>query len=229
MLATKHRNFQAVCWFGLFLLVANVLLTQASGWARLASGLGMYALLFGFIWVMGFTRADLGLEPDRMRRGLVLGLRVSMLVAAVLLVAFLVSPETFQDERYHQSIWLALVFALCVLPFETVLFEELVFRGVVWGFVRKAKNARVATQVSSALFGLWHIAPSLAINATAIAVGGISIRRGLLIVGIVLITYGAGVLLCELRRRSDSLLAPILVHWTINGFAVLLAAFAWAR
>lgn len=228
MTANRYRNAQVACLFGLFLFVANVLLTQTRGWVRLAAGAGMYALLLGFVWVVGFTWADLGLARNRLRSGLVLGLRVSMVVAAGLLVALLIAPEVFQDERYRQGVWHAVLFALFVVPLQTVLFEELLFRGVVWGLVRKAKGARVATHVSSALFGLWHIAPSLAVDAAAISVGDIGVNQTMLIAGIVLVTYGAGVLLCELRRRSDSLLAPILVHWTINGLAALAAAFVWA-
>ena len=31
----------------------------------------------------------------------------------------------------------------------------------------------------------------------------------------------AGVLFCELRVRSDSLLAPVLAHWAVNGLGVI--------
>ncbi|TAH33491.1 CPBP family intramembrane metalloprotease [Candidatus Saccharibacteria bacterium] len=198
-----------------------------SGWGRLVAGVSMYALLAGLIIVSGLGLKDLGLTRSRVRAGAMLGLRVSMVIAAGLLLGFLVVPEIFRDERYHQGIWLALVFALFVVPLQTVAFEELLFRGLLWGYVRRLKGPAMATQVSSVAFGLWHIAPSLAINAAAISVGGVGIHRGLLITGIVFVTYGAGVALCELRRRSDSLLAPILVHWAINGFSVILAALAW--
>ncbi len=215
--------------FGAFLVACNVLLTQTHGWARLGAGIVTYMMLFGLIALSKLKRGELGLSRTRARSGLLLGLRVSMVIAAGLLVAVLVAPDVFRDERYHYGFWLALVFALGVIPLETVLFEELLFRGLVWGYVCRARGARTATQVSSVLFGLWHIAPSLSVNAAAISVGGFGLGRAPLIAGTVLVTYGAGVLLCELRRRSDSLLAPILVHWTINGFAVLLAAFAWAK
>lgn len=35
----------------------------------------------------------------------------------------------------------------------------------------------------------------------------------------------AGVVLCELRRRSGSLLAPFALHWALNALGVL---FSWA-
>jgi membrane protease YdiL (CAAX protease family) len=48
------------------------------------------------------------------------------------------------------------------------------------------------------------------------------------VAGAVLFTAAAGVLLCELRRRSGSLLASAGLHWATNGIGVLLAAVVWA-
>ena len=176
MQTNRRPALQSVCLSGLFLFVASVALTQTSGWGRFAAGLGAYAVLIGLAWTSGLQWDDMGLSRKRALSGLVLGLRVSMVVAAGLLAALLIAPEVFQDERYRQGVWHAVLFALFVVPLQTVLFEELLFRGVVWGLVRKAKGARVATHVSSALFGLWHIAPSLAIDAAAISVGGIGVN-----------------------------------------------------
>lgn len=224
---SMKQGINAPIALGVFVVACNVALTQAHGWARLGVGIAAYLTLFGLIAASKLSRSELGLARNRIHSGLLVGLRISMVIVAALLLAFLIAPEVFRDDRYHYGIWLASAFAIFVIPLQTVLFEELLFRGLLWGYVRRAKNANVATHISSALFGLWHVAPSLAINAAAISVGGIGVSRGLLVAGIVVATYGFGVLLCELRRRSDSLLAPILVHWTINGFAVLLAALAW--
>ncbi len=48
----------------------------------------------------------------------------------------------------------------------------------------------------------------------------------LLVAVTVVFTGLAGVLLCELRVRSGSLLAPILLHWAVNGFGVIFVALA---
>jgi uncharacterized protein len=48
------------------------------------------------------------------------------------------------------------------------------------------------------------------------------------VLGTVLFTALAGVLFCELRRRSGSLLASIGLHWATNGLGVLAAASIWA-
>ena len=42
----------------------------------------------------------------------------------------------------------------------------------------------------------------------------------------VVFTSLAGVVLCWLRLRSNSLVAPVLAHWTVNGLGVIVAALA---
>jgi membrane protease YdiL (CAAX protease family) len=48
------------------------------------------------------------------------------------------------------------------------------------------------------------------------------------VLGTVLFTAAAGVVFCELRRRSGSLLAPAGLHWAVNGLSVLASAAVWA-
>ena len=64
----------------------------------------------------------------------------------------------------------------------TVLFEEVAFRGVLWGLLRRGHGTLTATVVSSALFGLWHVLPSLGLatdnQAIGSTVGKGNIRRG---------------------------------------------------
>ena len=49
----------------------------------------------------------------------------------------------------------------------------------------------------------------------------------LTILGTVVFTALAGVVFAELRRRSDSLVAPVLLHWATNGLAVVAASRMW--
>jgi membrane protease YdiL (CAAX protease family) len=119
----------------------------------------------------------------------------------------------------------ALFKALVVIPLTTVIPEEFAFRGVLWGLLRRQSGRRIATAVSSALFGLWHVFPALgggAANESVAGVVGDGVVGVLLrLLGTVLFTGLAGVLFCELRARSGSLLAPILLHWAVNGFGEL--------
>src|SRR5664279_5609537 len=83
---------------------------------------------------------------------------------------------------------------------------------------------------SSAVFGFWHIVPALATGPTNAAMadavgegfGGTALR----LAGTVLITGLGGIVLCELRVRSGSLLAPILLHWAVNAGGVVFVLLA---
>lgn len=119
----------------------------------------------------------------------------------------------------------ALLKALVVIPLATVIPEEFAFRGVLWGLLRRESGRRVATAVSSALFGLWHVLPAFGGGAANESVTGVvgdgTVGVVLRVAGTVLFTGLAGVLFCELRARSGSLLAPVLLHWAVNGLGEL--------
>ncbi len=114
-----------------------------------------------------------------------------------------------------------------VIPLGTVLFEEVAFRGVLWGLLRSRHGIAWTTAASSALFGFWHVLPSLRLTdvnpAVAAVAGGGPRGQALAVAGAVVFTAAAGVLLCELRRRG-SLLAPLGLHWAVNGLGVLASA-----
>jgi membrane protease YdiL (CAAX protease family) len=190
----------------------------------------------GAVAMLGLARrAGLGLDALGLgRRSWLRGGAYAVVCVAAVAVVYTVGvllPATrtaFLDDRYRDHIRTALVNATVVIPLGTVLFEEVAFRGVLWSLVCQRRGAAWATAVSSALFGCWHVLPSLRLNkvnpAVADAVGPGTGGRTLAVVGAVAFTAAAGVLLCELRRRSGSLLAPVGLHWAVNGLGVLFAA-----
>ncbi len=99
-----------------------------------------------------------------------------------------------------------------LIPVGTVLLEEVAFRGVLWGLLRRAYGTATATIVSSLLFGLWHALPSLGLasdnQAITQTIGTGRSAQVVTVLGTMAFTAGAGVVFCELRRRSGSLLAP---------------------
>ncbi|GAA3345027.1 hypothetical protein GCM10020358_50560 [Amorphoplanes nipponensis] len=178
----------------------------------------------------GLGADDVGLGRGSLRRGAAYGLGCVAAVAVVYLVAarLPVTRSAFLDERYRLDPGAAVRTAFLVIPLGTVLFEEVSFRGVLWGLVRRERGAAPATLVSSALFGLWHVLPSLRLHRVNPAVAGL-VGPGpagpfLAVGGAVLVTAVAGVLFGELRRRSGSLLAPLGLHWAVNGLGVLVTA-----
>ena len=116
------------------------------------------------------------------------------------------------------------------IPLGTVLLEEVAFRGALPAVFAKQMSTFRAVVIASALFGLWHVLPSLgggAANAAiADVVGGDAAGTALRVAVTVVSASVAGVVLCWLRLRSGSLLAPILAHWTVNGLGVIVAVLA---
>ena len=184
-----------------------------------ATGLLALALRCGLSW------SDLGLTRSRLRRGLLAGGAAAGSVAALYLAAFTM-PATrgmFVDERATGPLSKALFAAFVRIPLGTVLLEELAFRGVLPGLVGGPWWRR--TVISSALFGLWHVLPSLEMTKVDTGVGAMTGRWGP--VGhatlAVLATFAAGVALSAHRRWGGHLAAPMLAHLATNSLGVLLA------
>jgi CAAX protease family protein len=215
------------------LAVVNVVDVRVAH-AELVVGPACAALLLGLARLAGLSWAELGLGPGTWRRGAkwagaVIGLAALVIAAGA---ALPLTREAFRDSRYHLGWASALATAFVLIPVGTVLVEEVAFRGVLWGLLRRLGGTVLATTVSSVLFGLWHILPSLGLASDNEAIGGAVGRGGsaqaIAVLGTVLFTTGSGVVFCELRRRSGSLLAPAGLHWAVNGLSVLAAAAVWA-
>ena len=79
-------------------------------------------------------------------------------------------------------------------------------------------------------FGLWHVLPArhvTSFNPVFADLAGGQLGRVYGVVVAVAGTAVAGLVLCWLRLRSRSLLAPALVHATVNGLGYGFAFLAW--
>jgi CAAX protease family protein len=87
-----------------------------------------------------------------------------------------------------------------------------------------------AVNVSCLAFGLWHVLAArhvTSFNPVFADLPGGQLGR---VYGVVVAVSGtavAGLVLCWLRLRSRSLLAPALVHATVNGLGYGFAFLAW--
>ncbi|MFE7516634.1 CPBP family intramembrane glutamic endopeptidase [Streptomyces sp. NPDC057540] len=211
------------------LVAANLLLHTWTGALRLLAAVVVSAVLLGVLRWAGGTPADAGLAAGTRARGARWAAALTGIVAAVYLVGALL-PATrplFEDRRYDgMTAGELTVRVFVVVPVGTVLVEEVAFRGVLYGLVRRVRGTVWATTVSSLLFGLWHVLPSLGLATAKPALTGVvgasPLGSAVAVTAAVLFTASAGVLFCELRRRSGSLLAPMGLHWAVNalGYAV---------
>jgi membrane protease YdiL (CAAX protease family) len=219
----------AGCAVVIVLAAVNVVDTQVPH-ASLVLGPAAAALLLVVARWSGLSWRALGLGAGCWRRGLRWAGTEVALVAAVYSVAA-VLPWTrvgFNDARYRLDLGHGLVVALIVVPLGTVVLEEVAFRGVLWGLIGRRCGMLWATAISSVLFGLWHVLSSLGLARNNAAIGHVvgtgTPGQALSVLAVVIFTGVSGVVLCELRRRSGSLLAPAGLHWATNGLGVIVSA-----
>lgn len=214
------------------LVLTNLVAHFTTPWASVAT---VPAASVGLVLLMrasGLDWADLGLSREHWKSGLGYALGAVAVVASAVSVGVLL-PMTrpmFLNHHY-MTISGALIAAFVVIPLQTVIPEELAFRGVLHGALQRAWGFRGVAVVGSLLFGLWHVATSLGLTGsnvgfTRLLGGGL----GGTLAGVtlaVLATGSAGFVFSWLRRRSGSLLAPVALHWSLNGLGALACALVW--
>lgn len=190
-------------------------LLPAAGYVpvNLTLGAGLVALARS----AGTTWAELGLARRRLGFGLRLGALAGGAAAATMAIgaALPVTRPFFEDERVEVGAGAGeLVYqTLFRIPLGTVVFEELAFRGVLLALLQRRTGTRAAVVVSSALFGLWHIVPTV---GAADANGITGFDQVGTVAGAVVVTTVGGVVFCWLRLRSGHLAAPVLLHLAFN-------------
>ncbi|ORB72623.1 CPBP family intramembrane glutamic endopeptidase [Mycobacterium scrofulaceum] len=214
------------------LVTTNLIAHFTTPWASIGV---VPAAAVGLVFLMranGLDWADLGLGREHWKSGLGYALAAVLLVASVIAVGVLL-PTTrpmFLNHRYA-TVSGALIASMVIIPLQTVIPEELAFRGVLHGALHRAWGFRGVALAGSLLFGLWHVATSLGLTSgnvglTRIFGGGvIGMLAG--VTAAVLATGAAGFVFSWLRRRSGSLIAPIALHWSLNGLGALAAALVW--
>jgi membrane protease YdiL (CAAX protease family) len=100
----------------------------------------------------------------------------------------------------------------------------------LFGLFLNHYNAITAIIASAIIFGLWHIFPtinSLERNQMiAEKMKGKKSRKTGAVMGTVIVTGVAGLIFGWLRLIAGSIIAPWLVHWSINASGVLGVAVA---
>jgi uncharacterized protein len=214
---------------------ALVLFTVARGYGLLGPNVVAVSLLMAALvliaWSSGATLDDLGLGRANIGAGLRYGAGAFGVVLLVLLAAAAI-PATngFLHDSRAQIDGGRLLYEVGVpILLLTAIPEEFAFRGVLLGSALRLWGPWRASLVTSALFGLWHIAPTLhtmsdnhVFRGEAASVTG----QVLLVLGSIAVTFVAGLVFCWLRLRSSSLIAPVMAHVATNAVALTVAWFA---
>lgn len=207
----------------------NVIVTRLPGYpaSYVPANVAAAGLLLAAARVAGLSWQELGLDPRRLPAGARWGAACASLVAAAY-ASVLALPgvrPVLMDDRVTGLDTGELAYGVLVrIPLGTVLWEEIAFRAVLLAALARVLPLRHAVALSAAVFGVWHVRPTL----SALTVNDLA--EGPALLGLALLgclgTAVAGVFLAWLRLRSGSLLAPTVLHLSTNSLGALAAAAA---
>ena len=163
----------------------------------------------------GHGATSVGLARGSLRRGIGVGLVGAAAAGGAMAAAsrLPLTRDLFADDRAKPD---ELAYQTLVrVPLGTVVLEETLFRGVIPAITGGSAS-------SAALFGAWHILPTI----STLDINGVTnpqTRLRTVLAGVAATTVAAGPL-WWLRRTSGSLVAPMLTHWAVNAIGYVLAA-----
>lgn len=188
-------------------------------------GIAMVAITLGFGF--GLTPKDMGIAITTITSGILIAVTASLIILVATLIIAVIPPlrRYFLGDNLSNASGKLIAFEAGIrIPFSTALIEEVLFRGVLLGLLLSHHSSTVALLYASIVFGLWHIFPTIATleqnDATVKAIANKKHRKYAGVAGTVFITGVAGLLFGYLRILANSIIAPWLVHWTINASGV---------
>lgn len=214
------------------LALANLVAHFTTPWAAVATIPVTAVGLVILVRCNGLSWAELGLGRAHWKSGVGYAVAaVLVVVSAIAIGAMLPWTRPLFLNNHYATVSGALVASMLIIPLQTVIPEELAFRGALHGALHRAWGFRGVAAAGSLLFGLWHVATSLGLTSSNVGFtrlfggGFVGMLAGVTLA--VLATGAAGFVFSWLRRRSGSLIAPIALHWSLNGVGALAAALVW--
>ena len=231
----------ALCCAGVLAAYGNAY--TAVAWRLQGQGLaytvlslaGPLGLLAGVIawhrWREGRPLAELGLHARRWRANLGWGLLGGLALAVPPLLWFLLPALTggpsVQVAEVREATPQALLLRLLLFtPVLVALVEEVAFRGLLLGRLRRTWPGRVwpALVLSSAAFALWHVTVNLlTLGETNVTSAGLA-PFPLAVLGGLLGVFVAGLVFGALSLHTGGLGAPWLAHWLVDALMLLALA-----
>lgn len=194
------------------------------------SNLGLMAILL--VWAFAVARMtvqELGLDPRAAHASAMVGVVLSILLA-VPPVAFVALSPLFNGsvveapditDRSGAGMTYFLLFRQ---PIGTALFEEVTFRGVLYGAWARVGGDSTAFWATSAVFAFWHVV----ITSRTVAESGIVSNPVPVALGVVVALAGlfvGGLFFAFLRWHTRSIAAAVMAHWLI---VAAMTATVWA-
>src|ERR1700753_355326 len=163
----QFRIYVDVALVVVVLVLTNLIAHFTTSWASVATVPAAAVGLVVLLRFSGLGWAELGLGRDHWKSGAAYALGAVALVVTVIAVGVLLplTRPMFMNNHYATMSG-ALVASMIIIPLQTVIPEELAFRGVLHGALNRAWGFRGVALAGSLSFGLWHIATSLGLTSS---------------------------------------------------------------
>ena len=198
-------------------ILANTVLPQR---LHVPASLVAAAVVAGFARRAGASTEEQGLHPKHAVRGAAFGVAAATPIFAAVGAGLLFrgSREFYRERRIVDATPREAASEVLVrIPLGTALTEEMIFRGAALGLLSRHHSRLKAAAISSALFGLWHIPPTVnRIKTNALVRERPRPQQTAWVAGTVAATALAGGVLSWLTYRSQSIIAPWMVHSAAN-------------
>jgi membrane protease YdiL (CAAX protease family) len=153
------RTYVDIAVVVVVLALTNLIAHFTTPWASVATVPAAAVGLLVLVRSRGLGWAELGLGREHWKSGAGYALAAVGVVLSVIGVGLLLpwTRPMFMNNNYA-TISGALLASMIVIPLQTVIPEELAFRGVLHGALNRAWGFRGVAAAGSLLFGLCHIA-----------------------------------------------------------------------
>lgn len=194
-------------------------------------GIAIVAILLGLSFGLNFEQ--MGLAFNKILPGMFIAILAAgtIVIGTSIIATIPILRRFFLGDNLAKASGKLITYEATIrVPFGTALIEEVLFRGVLLGLLLQHNTMLIAILISSVIFGLWHILPTISMleqnKILEKANKDLAHRKYSSIVGVVIITASAGLIFAWLRILANSIVAPWLLHWSINSSGMLGVAIA---
>jgi membrane protease YdiL (CAAX protease family) len=223
-------------WLVIFLAAYNNLvnLLPAPLHSQIYIGLNLGVLLV--IWIIGqrylnLKPVEIGLTKKNLGTTLIVGLGLTFIVIVTFLFLLWLLPAVGLGVKgprmVHGSpalLWLRIFFRI---PLGTALFEEMLFRGIFFGYLIRSLSKVKTAIVTSIFFAAWHITPALKVARFNFRIDSVLPGIGLVFLGLCG-AFVAGMVLAGIRAHTRNIWGSILSHALINTLTLVIVYYRWS-
>jgi membrane protease YdiL (CAAX protease family) len=195
----------------------------------------MNLVVLGLVWLwsrryLNLTTRDIGWTKQNLGKGVLYGFGVSAVIVLPFVILLCLLPalgfevKTPRLEAVAQDIFWWRIFVR--IPIGTAFFEEMLFRGIFYGYLMKKMSQKKTILITSLFFAFWHIIPAYEVVSQHLQATSI----GMFVVLWLVLMFGSfvgGLLFAWIRYRTKNIAGCIIAHALINVLSLVSASIVW--